>query len=124
MPPFVRCCQSLTEVDTPLTLKTLMKAPVYFSIGEIVENVRLKTISPKEVVDAHVQRAQALQSSLNAFVHLDVRGAREQARAAEDAVMRGRALGALHGVPLSVKGCIDVAGGQCPAGCVLRQAFV
>jgi Asp-tRNA(Asn)/Glu-tRNA(Gln) amidotransferase A subunit family amidase len=124
MPPFVRCCQSLTEVDTPLTLKTFMKAPVYFSIGEIVENVRLKTISPKEVVDAHVQRAQALQSSLNAFVHLDVRGAREQARAAEDAVMRGRALGALHGVPLSVKGCIDVAGWQCPAGSVLRKDYV
>lgn len=101
-----------------------MKTTDYWSIGEIVESVRSKKISPVEVVEAHLGRAKALHSKLNAFVHLDERGARERARAAEDAVMRGAALGPLHGVPVTVKSCIDVAGWRCSAGSVLRKDYV
>ena len=46
-------------------------------------------VSPVEVVEAHLERVAEMQPKLNAFVHLDVEGARRQARAAEAAVMRG-----------------------------------
>jgi Asp-tRNA(Asn)/Glu-tRNA(Gln) amidotransferase A subunit family amidase len=101
-----------------------MGAITYASIGEIAESIRSKKVSPVEVVGAHLRRAEALHSKLNAFVHLDALGAREQARAAEAAAMCGELLGPLHGVPLTMKSCIDVAGWPCPAGSVLRNDYV
>jgi Asp-tRNA(Asn)/Glu-tRNA(Gln) amidotransferase A subunit family amidase len=93
----------------------------YATIAEIVKGIREKRFSPVEVVDAHLERAARLQPKLNAFVHVDTDGARKAARAAEDVVMRGGALGPLHGVPVTVKSCIDVAGWPTAAGSLLRK---
>ena len=49
---------------------------------------------------------------------------RAAARAAESAVMKGKALGALHGVPISIKSCVDVAGLRCESGTRLRAGHV
>jgi amidase len=95
----------------------------YSSITEITENIRTKKISPVEVVSAHLERIAALQPKVNAFVHLDSAAAREQARRAEQAVLRGDELSLLHGVPVSVKSCIDVAGWPCPGGSLLRKSY-
>jgi amidase len=81
-------------------------------------------VSLVEIVELHLKRIQALQPKLNAFVHLDSACARRQARAAESSVLRGAQLGALHGVPLTIKSCIDVAGWPCPAGSLLRKHYV
>jgi Asp-tRNA(Asn)/Glu-tRNA(Gln) amidotransferase A subunit family amidase len=96
----------------------------YGTLAEICREIRSKNISSVEVVELHLRRIEALQPKLNAFVHLDLDGARRQARAAESLVLRGAQLGPLHGVPLSVKSCIDVAGWPCPAGSLLRQDYV
>jgi Asp-tRNA(Asn)/Glu-tRNA(Gln) amidotransferase A subunit family amidase len=96
----------------------------YSTIAEIRELIRTKNISPPEVVAAHLERAAALQPKLNAFVHLDAPAAREQARHAEQEVLRGDDLRALHGVPVTVKSCIDVAGWPCPSGSLLRKHYV
>jgi len=45
-------------------------------------------------------------------------------RAAESLVVHGAQLGPLHGVPLTIKSCIDVAGWPCPAGSLLRKDYV
>jgi len=96
----------------------------YPTVAEIRELIRTKKISPAEVVSVHLERIATLQPKLNAFVHLDAPAAREQARRAEQAVLRGDELGALHGVPVSVKSCIDVVGWPCPAGSPLRKTYV
>src|SRR5712692_8307831 len=101
-----------------------MTSLLYSTIAEIRECIRAKKISPVEVVAAHLERAAALQPKLNAFVHIDEQAAREQARRAEQAVRRGDELGSLHGVPVSLKSCIDVAGWPCPAGSLLRKSYV
>jgi Asp-tRNA(Asn)/Glu-tRNA(Gln) amidotransferase A subunit family amidase len=101
-----------------------MNSQQYPSIAEISESVRTKKISPVEIVAARLDRIAALQPKLNAFVHVDAEGARAQAQRAEDAVRRGLALGPLHGVPVTVKSCIDVAGWPCPAGSLLRKDYV
>ncbi|MBZ5702172.1 MAG: amidase [Acidobacteriia bacterium] len=90
----------------------------------MAEKIRRRELSPVEVVEAHLRRATELQPKLNAFVHLAHDEARAQARSAEAAVLRGEPLGALHGVPVSVKSCIDVAGWRCPAGSALRKEYV
>jgi Asp-tRNA(Asn)/Glu-tRNA(Gln) amidotransferase A subunit family amidase len=96
----------------------------YGTLAEIAQAIRSKKISPVEIVELHLRRIEALQPKLNAFVHLDPEGAREQARAAENLVLRGAQLGPLHGVPLTIKCCIDVAGWPCPAGSLLRKTYV
>ena len=101
-----------------------MKTFHYASIAEITESVRSKRLSPVEIVSAHLKRVETLHGKLNAFAHLDAEGARAQARRAEDAVHRGAALGPLHGVPITLKSCIDVAGWPCPAGSFLRKDYI
>jgi amidase len=96
----------------------------YCTFAEIGREIRSKKVSPVEIVELHLKRIEALQPKLNAFVHLDAEGARRQARAAESSVLRGAQLGPLHGVPLTVKSCIDVAGWPCPAGSLLRKDYV
>jgi Asp-tRNA(Asn)/Glu-tRNA(Gln) amidotransferase A subunit family amidase len=90
----------------------------------IANAIRQKKVSPVEVVDAHLSRIEELNPRLNAFVQVDVEGARAQAKAAERAVMAGGKPGPLHGVPISIKSSIDVAGFRCQAGTRLRQGYV
>ena len=101
-----------------------MNKIIFGTIAEIAAGIRAKKFLPVEVVDAHLERAAALQPKLNAFVHLDAEGARKQARTAEAAVLRGDLVGPLHGVPLTIKSCIDAAGWPAPAGSLLRKGYV
>lgn len=97
---------------------------IYGTIAEIAAGIRGKKFSPVEVVEAHLERIATLKAKLNAFVHLDAEGARVQARAAEAATSRGGMLGRLHGVPLTIKNCIDAAGWPAPAGSLMRKDYV
>lgn len=96
----------------------------FSTIAEITTNIRSKKISPVELVESHLRRIASLQPKLNAFVHLDADAARAQARAAEAAVLKNHPFGALHGVPVTLKSCIDVSGWPCPAGSLLRKDYV
>src|SRR5262252_8166570 len=103
----------------------VMTEPSPFStIAEITASIRSRQISPVELVEAQLCRIESLQPKLNAFVHLDAAGARAHARACEAAVTQNQPLGPLHGVPLTVKSSIDVAGWPCPAGSLLRKDYV
>jgi aspartyl-tRNA(Asn)/glutamyl-tRNA(Gln) amidotransferase subunit A len=77
---------------------------------ELAARISRRKVSPVEVIDAALARLKAIQPALNAFVAIDSDGARRAARAAEMAVLRGETLGPLHGVPVSIKDLIDVAG--------------
>jgi Asp-tRNA(Asn)/Glu-tRNA(Gln) amidotransferase A subunit family amidase len=100
-------------------------SPVFQStIARLSAGIRSKKISPVEVVDAALERIADCQAQLNSFVHLDADGARRQALSAEAAAQRGDTLGPLHGVPITIKANIDVAGLPCPAGSVLRKDYV
>src|SRR5271163_1220511 len=105
----------------------------FLSAVEMAEQVRARAVSPVELVDAHLGRIAELNSrrdpQLNAFVHVDVERARERAKIAEAAVGPGSrsrvgSLGALHGVPISVKSSVDVAGWPCECGSRLRRGYV
>ena len=96
----------------------------YHTIAQISREIRSKNVSPIEILELHLKRIGALQPKLNAFVLLNAEGAREQARVAANLVMRSPQLGPLHGVPLSIKSCIDVAGWPCPAGSLLRKDYI
>jgi amidase len=95
----------------------------FLPAATMAELVRQKRLSPVELVEAHLARIHKLNPKLNAIVHLDEERALRDARAAEAAVGKG-SLGPLHGVPLTVKSSIDVAGLRCEAGTRLRAGHV
>src|SRR5215813_12020888 len=94
------------------------------SANRIASEIRSKSISPLEVVRTHLERIELLNPKLNAFVDWQPELALDQARKAEQAVVHGEPLGPLHGVPISIKACIDVAGHRCEAGSKLRAGNV
>jgi Asp-tRNA(Asn)/Glu-tRNA(Gln) amidotransferase A subunit family amidase len=100
-----------------------MQTSPYLTIQQIAESIRSKEFSPFEIVDAHFKRIDACEPKLNSFVHANPE-AGVQAFAAESSVLRGDPVGPLHGVPLTVKSCIDVAGWPAPAGSVLRMGYI
>src|SRR6516164_9800754 len=101
-----------------------MTTPLLATISEVARDIRSKKLSPAELVESHLRRIASLEPKLRAFAYLDADGARAQARAAETAVSRSEPRSALHGVPLTVKSSIDVAGWPCPAGSLLRKDYV
>ncbi|MBI3329322.1 MAG: amidase [Nitrospinae bacterium] len=95
----------------------------YLDATELAARIRTKTISPVEVVRAHLARIDAINPKLNAIVTM-IEGAEERARAAEAAVMRGDRLGPLHGVPFTIKDCVDTAGIRTTRGSRLFANYV
>src|SRR5580704_10579100 len=97
---------------------------IFLSAGSMAEQIQRKKLSPVELLEAHLARIEKLNPRLNAFVQIDEDGARRQARQAEAALASGRSRGPLHGVPISIKSSIDVAGMRCEAGTKLRAGHI
>jgi amidase len=72
--------------------------------------VRDRAISPVELVESHLARIDSVNPRINAFISIFHEEAREAARQAEAAVMKGEPLGLLHGVPITIKDSFDIAG--------------
>jgi amidase len=77
---------------------------------ELAAMIRGGEVSSREVVQAHLDRIAAVNRDLNAIVRLLADEALAAADAADRAVADGAELGALHGVPCTVKENIDLAG--------------
>jgi Asp-tRNA(Asn)/Glu-tRNA(Gln) amidotransferase A subunit family amidase len=77
---------------------------------ELARMIRDRQVSPDEVADAVLERADEINPGLNAIVHLDEDQVRRDARTATEAVTRGDPLGPLHGVPYTIKDLTPVAG--------------
>ncbi|TAJ37755.1 MAG: amidase, partial [Reyranella sp.] len=78
--------------------------------SELREQIAGKKVSPIELVDAVLTRAEKLQPVLNCFITLVPDQARTAAKRAEDAVMKGETLGVLHGIPFAAKDLVNTAG--------------
>lgn len=85
--------------------------------------MRAREVSPVEVLEAHLSRAAEINQQLNAIVTF-APDAVEQARAAERALMRGDQLSPLHGLPVTIKDTIDVAGLRTTSGTLVRSSRV
>lgn len=87
-----------------------MSEDIYYAdAAELAQRIRDKSLSPVEVVRAHLERIEAVNPKINAVVTM-APGAVERAQEAEAAAMRGESWGPLHGVPFTVKDCVDTEG--------------
>lgn len=67
-------------------------------------------MSAADRVDAALAAISEHNARTNAFISVDADRARAQARAADDETSRGINRGVLHGVPISIKDLVDIAG--------------
>ena len=77
---------------------------------EMARLVRDRAVSAVELLDAHLARVDRDNHEVNAVVSANFDIARAQAIAADAAVAAGDATAPLHGVPMTLKDGIDVAG--------------
>ncbi len=77
---------------------------------ELAEAIRSERGSSEEVIDAHLQRVDAVNGSVNAVTTVVHEEARKAARRADAAIRRGGALPPMHGVPFTAEENIDLMG--------------
>jgi Asp-tRNA(Asn)/Glu-tRNA(Gln) amidotransferase A subunit family amidase len=80
-----------------------MTGPADLSAREAAKAVAAGTLKAETLVEAYLERAQAIEPRLRSFVYLDPALARTQARAVDKAKRKGP----LAGVPVGVKDIID-----------------
>jgi fatty acid amide hydrolase len=100
-------------MNTPVT------APIDLSASELAQAIAAGDLSAVEVVDAHIARIEAVNPRLNAVVVPVFEDARNRARQADRTPVEER--GPLHGVPVTVKECFDLAGTASTAGLTARS---
>ncbi|MFE3655529.1 amidase [Streptomyces sp. NPDC059165] len=84
--------------------------PTAMTARRLVDGYERGEFSPREVVEAVLDRAAAAQQLTNAFVRIDGEGALAQAEAATERRRRKEPLGPLDGVPVTVKDVLLQAG--------------
>ena len=94
------------------------------SACELAALIKSRRASPLEVLEAHLAVIARINPELNAIVTLAADAARDAARAAEAAVMRGAELGPLHGLPIAVKDVTLTAGIRTTFGSPLYRDHV
>ncbi|BBK30553.1 Asp-tRNA(Asn)/Glu-tRNA(Gln) amidotransferase A subunit family amidase [Stella humosa] len=87
-----------------------MTEPCDLSAVELRRLIGAKQLSPVELMGSCIARTEATNPAVNALVATDFECGLAEARAAEQAVMQGGALGPLHGLPIGVKDLTDTAG--------------
>ena len=80
------------------------------SAMQLARLVRDRVVSSVEVVQAHLERVERVNASLNAVVQLDAERALAAARSADERVARREPTGPLHGVPFTAKDNLETAG--------------
>ena len=72
--------------------------------------IRRRELKPSELMDATIARIEALNPKLNAFCAIRAEQAIDEARALDEKIARGEAVGTLAGLPLGVKDLEDARG--------------
>ena len=82
----------------------------YSSASELARAIKAKEVSSLELTELYIARVEKYDSQINAVVVHDFERGREAAKAADNALARGEALGPLHGVPMTIKEAYDIEG--------------
>src|SRR5712691_1458482 len=94
------------------------------SATELAAAIRRKEISSTELLECYLSRIEALNPGLGAVVTLDAERARREAVEADRRLAQGEPAGALHGLPVTVKDCLETAGLRTTCGAAELAGYV
>jgi aspartyl-tRNA(Asn)/glutamyl-tRNA(Gln) amidotransferase subunit A len=92
---------------------------VHLTAVETAERIAARDVSAVEVTQAHLDRIEAVDGRLNAFLHVDTDGALAQAKRVD----AGECIGPLAGVPLALKDVIVTKGVPTTAGSKILEGW-
>ena len=92
---------------------------------DILDLIRKKKLSAREVMQAHLKQINRVNPKVNAIVTLVAEDKlMAQAAAADEALARGKWLGPLHGLPVGVKDLHETNGIRTTFGSPLHQDYI
>src|SRR5579859_101076 len=91
---------------------------------ELEDALRARRVSSRELLDMLLARIDQLGAPINAVVTLDRERAYAEAQRADAAAARGDWLGPLHGLPITIKDAIEVAGMRATGGATELTDYV
>ena len=94
------------------------------TMEEFGRRLRARELTAEQLTDACLGRIEKDNPRLNAFILVMADTARRQAREADRELAAGRDRGPLHGVPISIKDLIDIAGTATTAASRVREGHV
>lgn len=97
---------------------------IYRSAVTLAKQIRAGELSSREVVEACLERIEAVNPKINAVVQLAAGRAREEADQLDRDAASGRLHGPLHGVPITLKDSLDTAGIVTTGGTLGRKDHV
>ena len=89
----------------------IAEKPLYYlSIHEAQRLIKDRKLSPVDLTKAVLERIQAVDGKLHAYINLMAESAMREASAAETEIAKGNWRGPMHGIPIAVKDQLDVEG--------------
>ena len=97
---------------------------IFMSATKLAGLIRARKVSALEAVEAYINRVIDVNDRLNAVVTNSFARARAEAKALDAKAARGEFVGALHGVPMTIKDSLDTEGVISTGATVARQQYV
>ena len=97
---------------------------IRFTAADTAAAIAAGDVSAVEVAQAHLDRIDAVDAKVHAFLHVDTEGALAAARAVDARRARGEQLGPLAGVPLALKDVFTTKGVPTTAGSKILEGWV
>jgi amidase len=97
---------------------------IFMSATKLAQQIRAKKISAVEAVEAFIARQLDINDEMNAVVMNCYARARKEAKALDDKAARGEWVGALHGVPMTIKDSLDAEGVISTGATYGRQQYI
>ncbi|MEL6964859.1 MAG: amidase [Pseudomonadota bacterium] len=96
----------------------------FTTISDLAIDLKAKRVSPVEVTELALSRIERYDGTLNSFITVMAEQAKEDAKAAEQAIAAGNYLGPFHGVPVAAKDLYATKGTRTTFGSLLFADWI
>ena len=101
-----------------------MPQPYELTVSQASQQIKEKKLSPVDLAQSLLERIDATESDLKAWVTIDKEEVLTTAKQLEEEASQGKSRGLLHGVPVGLKDIFYTAGMKTAAGSKVYADFV